>query len=541
MLRICSFCRLRSGLRAWAILLVMMPLVLFAQRRTRVELEKADVLKADESKYGKGVQAVFGNVRFKHVNTIMYCDSAYLYRDSNMVVAYSNIHVIQNDSIHLYGDNMDYLGNQNLARVRNNVRMVKGDVTLTTQNLDYDRLGQVGYYFDGGTVMSGDNKLESHWGYYYPNTDMVHFKETVRVYNPQYTIYSDTLKYHTLTEVVSILGPTDIISSDSINKIYSEDGYYNTQTDFSQLRRRSVITGKEQVLTGDTINYNRRSGLGEVYGNMVLTDSVNNVIIKGNYGLYNELTKSALSTRNACLLQVYNNDTLYLHADTLRMDTIPELGTKLVRAYYKVKFFRPDLQGRCDSMVFNLKDSTNTFYHDPVIWAQGSQLTAETITMFSHNEVLERVELENSAFVVQPEDTTFLMFNQIKGKNMIGYIRNNELYKIDVDGNGQTIYHPKDKELIIGVNRAESSNMTLMFKERRIDRIIMRVTPTGNMNPPLFLPVEDVKLEGFLWLEKYRPKNKEDIFRTDVMPVMEARPTYDDFQEEGVESIKGQK
>lgn len=526
--------------KKWALpvfLFLVTATTLSAQKRTRVELEKADVLKADEALYGRGVQAVFGNVRFKHVNTIMFCDSAYLYRDSNMVVAYSNIHVIQNDSIHLYGDNMDYMGNQNLARVRNNVRMIKGKDTLTTQNLDYDRLNQVGYYFDGGTLVSGDNKLLSNWGLYYPNTDMVHFRDSVRVFNPQYTIYSDTLKYHTVSEVVSIIGPTDIISADSINKIYSEEGYYNTKTDFSQLRRKSVITGKDQVLTGDTINYDRKSGKGEVFGNMVLTDSVNNVIIKGNYGIYNELTKSALATRRACLLQIYQNDTLYMHADTLRMDSIPELGAKLVRAYRKVKFFRPDLQGRCDSMVYNFKDSTNAFYHEPVIWAQGSQMTAETITMYNRNNTLDRFVLDNSAFVVQPEDTT-LMFNQIKGKKMTGYIRENELYRIDVDGNGQTIYHPKDKNLIIGVNRAESSNLSLLFMNRKINRIIMRVSPTGNMNPPLILPLEKVKLEGFLWLEEYRPKSKEDIFRTDVMPVMEARPTYDDFQEEGIDSIK---
>ena len=124
---------------------------------------------------------------------------------------------------------------------------------------------------------------------------------------------------------------------------------------------------------------------------------------------------------------------------------------------------------------------------------------------------------------------------------MVGYFANNELFKIDVDGNGQTIYYPKDKDAIIGVNRAESSNLTLMFKQRKIERIIMRVTPGGNMNPPYILPEKDVKLQGFIWLEQFRPKNKNDIFRTDELPKMEERPIFDDYEDVEVGNLKNKK
>lgn len=505
-----------------------------AQTRTKVELEAADILKGDDKVYGKGVQAVFGNVRFRQANTLLYCDSAYMYRDSNIVIAYSNVHMIHNDSIHLYGGKMDYLGNLNMVRVRQHVKMTKGDVVLTTEYLDYDRLKNVGYYYNVGTIVSGDNQLVSQWGYYYPNQDEAFFKDSVRVTNPKYNMVSDTMKYNTTTEVVSILGPTTI-ESDS-NLIYSERGYYDTKSDYSQLTRNSYVKGKEQTLWGDTINYNRKNGIGEVFSRMVLVDTVNNVMIKGNYGWFNELTKNALATRKAEMMQIYQRDTLHLHADTLRADTIPELGARLVRAFHHVKFYRTDIQGRCDSMVYNMKDSTNTFFIDPVIWAQGSQMTAQKITMFSKNNQLNRVILENSAFVVQQQDTT--MFNQIKGKTMYGYFQKNELYKIDVDGNGQTIYYPQDKEATIGVNRAQSSNLTLFFKQRKIDRIIMRVSPDGNMNPPLLLPEKDVKLDGFIWLEQYRPKNKEDIFRTDVLPKGQSAPTFDDFEDAPVGNLE---
>jgi lipopolysaccharide export system protein LptA len=526
-----QFNRQAIALLSVAFLCTLLPLQLLGQsQKTKIELEQADVLKSNDKIYGKGVQAVFGNVRFRHSNTLLFCDSAYMFRDSNKVTAYSNVHMIHNDSLHLYGKTLHYFGNENMAKVRENVRMVKDSVTLFTEFLDYDRVKNVGYYFNGGKVVSNENTLTSEWGYFYPNQNEVFFKDSVNVHNPKYTMFSDTMKYHTVSEIVSILGPTFIVSDS--NLVYSEDGYYNTKTDYAQLLKNSYIQGKTETLWGDTINYDRPKGMGEVFGNMVLVDTVNQVIIKGNYGRYNEITKSALSTKKALLQQIYRGDTLHLHADTLRMDSIPELGTKLIRAYYKVRFFRSDIQGRCDSMVYNLIDSTNTMYYDPVVWAQESQMTAQTIKFFSRNEEINRVELNNAAFVAQQEDS--LLFNQIKGKNMVGYFRLNELYKIDVDGNGQTIYYPKDQANVIGVNRAESSNMTLFFVQRQIERIIMRVTPGGNMNPPYILPDKDVKLSGFIWLEDFRPKNKDDIFKTMELPKMEDRPIYDDFQDAGM-------
>ncbi len=505
---------------------VVKPDILSAQNKpAKIILEAADSLKYDETRLGKGVQALYGNVKFRHTNTILFCDSAYMYRDSNMVIAFSNVHMIQNDSIHLYGRKMDYLGNQDLARVRGNVKMVKGNTTLTTQFLDFDRIKNIGTYFNSGTIINGDNKLVSELGYFYPNLNEAFFKDSVKVYNPDYTMFSDTLKYHTTTEIATLLGPTFIVGKN--NLIYSEKGYYNTKKNQSKLSKNSYIQSKEQLLKGDTIFYNRTTGIGEVFMNMDLTDTINHIIIKGDYGFYNELKKTALATKKAQLLQIYQGDTLFLHADTLRADPIPDTDFRLIKAYNSVKFFRQDFQGRCDSMVYNSQDSTNTFFNDPILWAQGSQMTAQTITMYSKNNNLDHIELVNSSFIISKEDSS--MFNQIKGKNMTGYIKDKELYKIDVDGNGQTIYYPKDNNDIIGINRAESSDLSLFFKNRKIDKIIMRVKPTGNMNPPHILPAKDIKLAGFIWLEQYQPKSKDDIFIKDQLPKMEERPAYDDF------------
>ncbi|TCO07219.1 OstA-like protein [Natronoflexus pectinivorans] len=492
--------------------------------RTVIHIEHADYMEGSE-RFGRNVQALFGNVRFRHHNTLMHCDSAFFHRAENKMHAYGSIHIIQDDSIHLYGNILHYHGDTDIAMIRENVRLVNNDVVLRTEYLDYDRRNDVAYYFNGGLIESGDNILESVYGYYYPRTEEAHFQKDVVVTNPEYFMYSDTLVYYTLTEIVKITGPTTIESERNI--IYAEAGFYDTQNDVARLEKNGWIKGEEQFLSGDTIFYDRTSGFGEVFSNMFLQDTTNHVIITGDYGFYNELTKEALATKRAVLKQIHQNDTLYLHADTLRADPIPDTELQIIRAYRNVKFFREDFQGRCDSMVYDLRDSINSFYIDPVLWAMGNQMSADIIRLFTRNNALYKTELINNAFVIAPEDT--IGYNQIKGNHMVGHIRDNKLYRIDVDGNGQTIYFPKEDDVVIGMNRAESSNMTILLEDQQVTGIILRRQPAGNLNPPALVAPEAKKLNGFRWLEDYRPKRKEDIFIHDAPPVQEGRVNYDDF------------
>jgi len=486
----------------------------------------------------EAVRLILGNVKITHGNVVMYCDSAYFYSDSNRVEAYHHIHIIQNDSIHLYGDYLEYEGNTRFVRVRKDVRLVKNEMVLTTQNLDYDRNNDIAYYFNGGKIVDGGNTLTSKLGYFYADTNEAFFKDSVVAKNDKYTIFSDTLMYNTVTKVTKILGPTFIVSDENI--IYCEDGFYDTANDIAILRKNSYVEGKTSTIKGDTIYYDRKKRFGEVFGNMELIDTLNNIVIKGGYGYYNELTKKAFATKKATLLQIYQGDTLFLHSDTLRMDpvrdTITNEDSRLIRAFHHVKFYRSDFQGRCDSMIYDFRDSVNIFYHEPVLWAMGNQMTAQVIKLFTKNKVLYKAELENGAFIISPEDTLF--YNQLKGKRMTGYIKDNALYRIDVEGSAQTIYYPKDQEIIIGANKAESSDMTIYMDDGHIKDIIMKNAPKGDLKPPIFLSEEDEKLPGFRWLEDYRPKSRFDIYNWEELPKdEEATNIYEGFQIEDIKTV----
>ncbi len=508
-----------------------------AQRTVRINIDKADFLMHDD-KIGKNTQSLNGHVKLSHGNVVLFCDSAYMYNDSNVVICYSNVHVIQNDSIHLYGNKMTYYGDISLVKVRENVRANKGDTWLYTEFLDYDRLKDQAYFYNGGRVENGENILVSRRGFYYPMTNDVYFKDDVVGTSPRYNLISDTASFNTKTEIITILGPTTITTTDSA-EVRSEKGWYNTKTEVAKLLQNNLVYSlkKHTTLQGKTILYERQKSLGTAWNDMVLTDSANNMVIKGDYGFANQLTDEALATKRAEVQHIYKSDTLFMHADTFRIVSLPDSG-RLIKAFYNVKAYRPDLQARCDSMVFDSRDSIATLYHDPIVWSEANQMTANVIKLYTRNQVLYKAELIDAAFVISLEEDS-VGFDQVKGKLITGYIRNNEVHLIDVSGNGQTIYYPKDGPNLIGVNRAESSDMSIRLKDGKINSISMHVSPTGNMNPPFLIGEENCKLAGFRWLEDYRPKCKADIFRRLDIPedLLNTQEVYEGYEFDDIDDF----
>ncbi len=485
--------------------LVFLLVSAYSQQAKKI-LFDADNMEFDEN-IANGAIRLWNNVIFTHEGAKMYCDSAYYYPELNSLDAFNDVYINQGDTLHLYGDVLYYNGNTRIAEIEKNVKLLNKETTLTTDKLDFDMNKSIGYYKNNADILNANSKLSSKQGYYYTRKHMYFFKDSVVVENPDYTIYSDTLKYNTQTSIAYMLGPTEIISDS--NYIYCERGWYNQITNISMLKKNARLENSKQKISGDSLYYERNIGYGEAYNNVELFDEEQNVILKGNFATYNEKTENSLLTDSALFIQITESDSIYVHADTLRSE-IDTSGSKLLRGYYKVKLFKSNMQAMCDSLSYSFADSIIRLFNKPVIWSEGHQLSSEYIEILTKNKKIDKLFLQQMAFIVSMEDTT--RFNQIKGKNMTCYFKNNELYKIDVNGNGQTIYYPKDKNEITGINKAESSNLTIYFKEGKVDSIKFITKPTAILYPPKGLTLEEQRLKNFHWLDTYRPKNKKDIF-----------------------------
>ena len=482
------------------------------KKKTRVDLLHADEAQADKILL-PDVQILIGSVKLRHDSMYMYCDSALIFEKTNSVEAFDNVRMEQGDTLFIYGDYLYYDGMSQLAMIRGNVRMINRNTTLTTDSLNYDRLYNLGYYFEGGTLTDEENVLTSEWGEYSPATKLSVFNHDVKLVNPQFVLTSDTLKYSTASKIATILGPSDIVSDK--NHIYSERGIYNTTTEQAELLDRSVLTNEGKKLTGDSLFYDRVLGYGEAFDNVQMNDTINKNMLTGDYCFYNEISGSALATLRAVAIDYSQGDSLFMHGDTLRLLTYnidTDSMYREMRAYHKVRAYRTDVQAVCDSLVYNSKDSCMTMYVDPILWHGEQQLLGEEIKVYMNDSTIDWAHIINQALTVERKDS--IHYNQVTGKEMKAFFIDGGMRQVDVNGNVLVIFYPveeKDSSLI-GLNYAEGGFLRMLLKERRMEKGAFIGKANGTMYPMDQIPADKYKLPTFVWFDYIRPRNKEDIF-----------------------------
>ena len=507
--------------------------LLFSQEKKRVEILRAGSLEANE-RIASNAQRLIDSVIISHKNILMWCDSAYTYTGTNRVDAFGRVHIKQDDTLHLYANKVFYDGDISFARAWGNVKLINKSTTIYTDTLDYDLNTNISYYDDNGKIIDSTTTITSVIGKYFINDNILNLYHQVVATNDDFTMYSDTVSYNTETKRILISGPTTIL--DSANTLYTENGWYDSNTGEAELLKNPLISNETQKIAANYIRYSKENKKGKALGSVRITDLENHSIILGNIAEYDDALETAMVTDSAVYMTYDRNDTLFLHADTLRTipDTVPD--EKVVFAYKKVRFFRTDLQGICDSMVYYTRDSIIQLHQFPVIWSEIHQLSADLIEMKQFQNAPDELHLTKNSFIISKQDSN--MYDQIKGKEMIGYIINNELKNIEVDGNGQTLYYAREKEEIIGLNRAESSKISIRFREGKIYTISFLKAPDGELKPLLELSEEDKTLAGFEWKIHLRPLSKHDIFERKIIKETnllkkETENKTDSMEEEG--------
>jgi lipopolysaccharide export system protein LptA len=562
----------------------------YPQQKNTIHVIHANSLEYDK-RLGDGAQRLIGNVEIANDSTALYSDSAYSYSD-NSFRAFGHVHMTRKDTMDLYGDSLHYNGTSHVTEIYGKIiRCIRKGMTLTTQHLIYNLDGHVINYWDGGKIVDTSNVLTSLTGIYNTTLKMCYFKKNVVLTNPKYVIRCDTMLYAPESRIAFFIGPTRITSKS--NFMYCEKGYYNTKGNFCQFSQKPYILNKKgDSLSGEQIYYDRDRDFGQILDNFSLVDTTDNITIKGDYAEYDGSSETILTTCKALLLQVYNKDTLHLHGDTLfgknisMNDTAKKGKPKLMLAYHHVKFYKKDIQGKCDSLTYDEKDSIMRMYYLPILWSDVNQLTADTMKLHFRNKKMDVLDMRGHSFIASkdtlasklleadsatgdyaPHDTLAkdtlakktgihyrrdlivndslanihndsvvkdsshihhdsvavhkifhgsdtLQFNQIKGKNMKGYFKDNKIFKVKVMGNAQTIYYvyTDNNTAILGANRADCSNMIIFIINNKINSITFLQKPDATL-----FPMKDVKpleflLGGFRWYGRERPRTISDIF-----------------------------
>ena len=486
-----------------------------ARKKTdeRVYLVHADQLSYDQYGLGPNAQRLKGKVSFRHKGATLTCDSAYFYDQTNSFEAFGHVKLRQGDTLTLDGDYAFYDGSDQFARVRHNVLLTHRGTKLYTDSLDYDRLYNFGYFFEGGKMVDKDNTLTSDWGEYHTDTREAIFNFDVHLKNKDFLLTTDTLHYDTRTKLAHIVGPSVITSKESV--IHTSQGYYDTNTGRSELFGRSTLVDNQKELTGDSLFYNEQTGISEGFQNVVYVDKENKNKMLCNRFWYNEKTGEAWATDRALLIDHSQKDTLYMHADSLKMFTFnieTDSVYRMIHAFDHVRAYRVDVQAVCDSLVYNTKDSTMTMYKDPITWNENRQLLGEQIVVFMKDSTVEHAHIIGQALSVEKLDEEE-HYNQVSSKEMFAWFHDGEIYESDAKSNVEAIYFPVDDKdsTYIGMNYTQTDEMRMFLKERKLQRIWMPKA-TNTMYPMTQIPRGKSKLSQFAWFDYVRPLHKDDIF-----------------------------
>lgn len=520
----------------------------FVQAFGNVLIQKGDSIEiyTDTLAYDSGtrIAVLTGEVVLKHLEDQLW--TTHLIYDLNTDLAtYNQSAVLFNDSTQVASKRGYYWVQADSCKLVDSVVVIGDNVTLLTDSLIYLTKLQQARFIAPTLILQDDAEIYCEEGYYDVAERNAEFRMEAEYREGDVRALADIIRYTSRDSLVALIGNAhyeegarkvsgdqilyyegsgetvvtgNAAFQDSTRQASADTIFYNRHTEQLRSAGRATFTEGSQRLRSETMAFDEVTGFGMVTGNVVFRDTASNAVIECDTAIYNKETGyvKAYGARRPLLKTLVDEDTLYMTADTLislsRTDTATADTFRLFRGYYDVRLFKGDLQGICDSLSFDGRDSIFHMLGTPVLWSDTTQFIADTIDIALHNEKIDTVYLRQKALIVSLVHEAF--YNQIKGRHMTANFEQEDLHDLFVQGNAESIYYVRDDvQAFVGVNQVASSAIYFTFDGGNIEEITFRGQPSGQLTPMRQADHATLRLEGFAWKEELRPKSIEDLFR----------------------------
>jgi len=517
-----------------------------AQEQKKIQIEYSGFLTFNEAEY-PGAKILTRDdsqqIHITHESINMWCDKAYYYTKENFIEAYGQVKMIQGDTIHMDSKYVEYSGITKLAFASGDVVLKDPNSTITTDTLYFDREKQQAFYRNGGTVVKDTSgTITSKIGLYYMNLKKYQFVTDVVLVNPDATIKSNYFDFYSDTGQAYLFGPSTITTKES--ETYCEKGYYDTKTKIGYAMKHAKINYDNRIIEGDSLYFDNNQNFASATNNIKVTDTLNHSIVKGHYAEVFKEKDSVFITKRALAITVQENDSIYMHADTLMVTGKPE--KRITRAFRNVRLYKSDMSGKADSVnvnhekgltqLINISKLSNTdafaTKRRPILWNIGNQMTGDTIHLLSNPETekLDSLLVFKNAFLIS-QDTLKAGFNQISGQRLVGlFNEENNLKTVDIIKNAESIYYFRnDLNELVGIDKAKSGSIKIFLDKKTIEEVKKINQIDGKIYPESEFPNKEKLLKGFDWREEERLTSIEDLFKDDpplVLPILKGLDDY---------------
>lgn len=498
-----------------------------------VEILRANKYAFQRIDSATGLQILVGQVHLKEKGTHFYADSTVINNNKRIIEAFGNVHINDNDSVHTYSQYLLYNLNTKIANLKTKVRLTDDKTNLYTEDLEYDVNQKIGIYRNGGRVMNQSSVLTSKEGTYYADLKDVYFKNDVVLQDPKYSLKSDSLLYNTTTELATFISETLIIDS-ARRSIKTREGFYDLKNRKAFFAQRPTITDGAVRIIANEVETDDSTGINKLRGNAVFVDTAQGISVLANYIESNRNEGWFRATLKPLMILKQENDSIYITADTLysgRLSTLFPDSTKqkdsvkqvavadkkndstdrYFQAYHHVRIFSDSLQAVSDSLFYSGKDSIFKLFTEPIVWASGSQVTGDTIYLYTKNKKADQLYVFENGLVINK--TGEEMYNQVRGNRLFGYFVEGAIDYMRAKGNAESVYYVRDdEEFLVGINKASGDIIDMRFKNKELNRVVFISEVKGTMYPVSQMPPDEKTLRSFQWHEKIRPKTKFELF-----------------------------
>lgn len=525
------------GLRAYVILLIIFSLSVTAQNPKTpkiVEIRQAGGSTQDQEKFpGANILFKTPNKRVKlfHEGALIESDKAYFYSKDNYFKAMGDVIFTQGDSLLMTCNTIEYDGKTKTAIAIGNVDLKKSDMTLKTEKLNLDRVNNKAFYNTKGVVVDSASTLTSQRGTYFMSENKYRFTSDVTILNPKYIVNSEQLDYFTELNQAYLYGKSKI--KGETYTILCERGFYDMQREKGVFKENATLYYDDKIIKGDSLYFESERDYASASKNVSIIDSLNNSIITGHYGEIFKAKDSAIITRRAMAINIVDQDSLFIHADTL-VATGPQ-NKRILRGYYDVRILKSDIRGRSDSLYLDqsigltqllsrpLTNQQEQIFTEadrnganPVLWFGESQMSGDKIFLLSDlvTRKLDSLKITGNIFIIEKDTLSVDGYQQIKGGILNGAFKEGRLDNIVITKNTEMVYYLyNDEDLqLIGIDKTTCSALQMNFTDGQIEDITFLVSPNGDVYPEEELPLNDRTLKGFIWRITERPETIEDLF-----------------------------
>ena len=524
-------------LRGYVILLVIFSLSLTAQNSKIpkiIEIRQAGGSTQDQEKFpGANILFKTPNKRVKlfHEGALIESDKAYFYSKDNYFRAMGNVIFTQGDSLEMKCNTIEYDGKTKTAIAIGNVDLKKSDMTLKTEKLNLDRVNDKAFYNTKGIVVDSASTLTSQRGTYFMSENKYRFTSDVTILNPKYVVNSEQLDYFTELKQAYLYGNSKIKGENYT--IFCERGFYDMQREKGVFKENATLYYDDKIIKGDSLYFESEHDYASASKNVSIVDSINNSIITGHYAEIFKAKDSAIITRRAMAINIVDQDSLFIHADTL-VATGPQ-EKRILRGYYDVRILKSDIRGRSDSLYLDqsigltkllsrpLTNQQEQIFTEadrnganPVLWFGESQMSGDKIFLLSDlvTRKLDSLKITGNIFIIEKDTLSVDGYQQIKGGILNGAFKEGRLDNIVITKNTEMVYYLyNDEDLqLIGIDKTTCSALQMNFNDGQIENITFLVSPNGDVYPEEELPLNDRTLKGFIWRITEKPETIEDLF-----------------------------